>query len=624
MERRLTVILAADVVGYSRLMEFDEVGTLAALKAQREELIDPAIAECNGRVVKLIGDGTLVEFASVVDAVTCAVAIQQCLSERNDGVPDDRRLSLRIGVHLGDVIVEDGDIYGDGVNVAARLEGLAEPGGICLSQQAYDQVETKLDLQVADLGAQQVKNIVRPVRAFRVLHAGMTPYRPYGPMRRSLGAKRLIGLAAVVLLIALGLILGWWQPWVPDVEPASIEAMALPLPDRPSIAVLPFANTSGDPEQEYFADGITDDLTTDLSKLSGLFVISRNSAFAYKGKEIKIREVAENLGVRYVLDGSVRRAGDQVRINAHLTDAISGGNVWAERYDRQLNNIFAVQDEITAHVVRALKVELTDAEAGPDSEKKPPSSLEAYDLVLKARKLLTRFDHKAASEAKALLQRAIELDPSYVEAHSLLGLYYFDEWRLWGNSRQKSLSRALDLASTAAQLNASDPAPHVLLAQVHQFRREFDTANLEADTALALQPNDAVTLANLGSMLRYAGRAKEAATVIERAIRLDPFHPANYLEWLGDAYLFLGRYEECVQAVERGTALNPKFVALHVIAAECYAALGDTRKAREAGAKILHANPHFTIEAFVSYVPFTEESDLKRKVELLRVAGVPD
>ena len=445
---------------------------------------------------------------------------------------------------------------------------------------------------------------------------------PKRAARRS--SKRVALTVAVVVLIAGAGAIAWLRPWEPEVEVASVERMALPLPDKRSIAELPFTNISDDPAQEYFADGMTEDLITDLSKISGLFVIARNSSFSYKGQQVSVRRVAEDLGVRYVLEGSVRRAGDHVRVNAQLVDATTGGQAWAERYDRRLDNIFAVQDAIAEQVVRALKPHLTSAEEKRRDEDPKTTSVEAYEFVLKARGLMTRFDHSAAAEARDLLQRAIKLDPAYGEAYSLLGLYYFDEWRLWGLDRENNLSRALDLARKAAELNPLDPAPHVLLAQVHQFRREFDAANAEADAAFALGPNDAITLANLGSMLRYAHRAEEAAEVVERAIRLDPYHPPNYLEWLSDAYFLLGRYEDCIQAANRGVALDPDFVPMHVLLAECHAALGNVEKARVAGAEILRANPSFTLKAFASYVPFRDKGDLRMKTDMLRRAGVPE
>lgn len=627
MQRRLTTILAADVVGYSRLMGEDEAGTLAALKELRRNLIEPKERQYHGRTVKLLGDGALMEFVSVVDAVSFAAEVQIAMRERNAEAPENRRIVYRMGINIGDIIVDGDDIYGDGVNVAARLEGLCEPGGVCVSRNVFNQVKGKLALTFEDLGEKQVKNIAEPVAVYRLIlddkAAKLVSPVALAPVRT--GPGRRLALATGIALGLLGIAgLLWWQPWAPMVEPASIEAMALPLPDKPSIAVLPFANTSGNSEQDYFADGITDDLITDLSKISGLFVISRNSAFTYKGRAVKVREVAEDLGVRYVLEGSVRRVGDQIRINTQLIDALTGGNVWAERYDREFNNIFAVQDAITESVVQALKLEFTQPQAEPAREEPATSSLEAYELVLKARDLLTEFNHRSAVKAKDLLEQAIALDADYAEAQALLGLFYFDEWRLWGIARDESLSRALELAQQAAELEPSNPGAHVLLAQIHQFRREFEAANSEADKALALEPNDAVTLANLGSMLRYAGRGKDAVTVIERAIRLDPFHPPNYLEWLADAYSLLGRYEDCIRAVKRGLALDPDFIALHVNAAQCYAASGQADKAREAGANILRILPRFTIRAWSSYVPYTHAAELEQNAEWLRQAGVPD
>lgn len=627
MERRLTTILSIDVVGYSRLMGEDEAGTLAALKSLRRDLVDPKARQYHGRTVKLMGDGALMEFASVVDAVSFATEVQMARRQKAARHPAQPKIQFRIGINIGDIIVEGDDIYGDGVNLAARLEAICEAGGVCLSHNAYNQVKGKLDLTFQNLGERQVKNIAEPVTVYQVAlddkaTALVTPLTRGTAMPRRGGRAALFTVAAAILVAIVAL--AWWQPWLPREELASVQRMALPLPDKPSIAVLPFDNLSGDPDQEYFVDGMTEDLITDLSKISGLFVIARNSSFVYKGKAVTVREVAEELGVRYVLEGSVRRVGDQVRINTQLIDATTSGHIWAERYDRKLENIFAVQDAILEKIVQALELHLTDREQAQRAEGAETANLEAYDLVLRARKLLTRFDRAATLEARDLLQRAVELDPTYAEAHSLLGFHFFDEWRVWGEARNQNLARAEELAAKAAQLSSGDPAPHALLAMVYQWRREFTAAEAEIDKTLALEPREAITLSNVGSVLVYAGRGEEAVAALTQAIRLDPFHPPTYLEWLANAYWLRGDDNLCVEVAERGVALDPDYVSLHVVLAVCYGALGLEKDAAAAAAEIQRINPQFTLQAYAAYVPYTDRAVKQRRVELLRAAGVPE
>lgn len=607
----------------------DEAGTLAALKSLRQDLIEPKLRQYHGRTVKLMGDGILMEFQSVTDAVTFAIEVQMAVQQRNDTVPETRRIVFRIGINIGDIIVEDGDIYGDGVNIAARLEGLCAPGGVLLSGHAYEQVKGKLDLDFETLGERRMKNIAEPVTIYAVrLDAKaarlVTPVSP--PATAGRAKRPLTAVAAGMLAVALsGLAaLYWWQPWIEKHQPVAIDRMALALPDRPSIAVLPFDNLSNDPEQEYFVDGLTEDLITDLSQISGLFVIARNSSFVYKDRHVEVRQVAEDLGVRYVLEGSVRRIDRQVRVNAQLIDAMTGGHVWADRFDRDLENIFAVQDAIIGEIVEALELHLTDKEQQQRQKGPGTDSLEAYDLVLRARKLLTRFDREASTKARDLLKRALEIDPAYAEASSLLGFFYFDEWRVWGQGRDRNLDKAEELAARAATLSPEDPSPHVLLAMVYHWRRQFDAARAPLDRALALAPQDSITLSNIGSVLTYEGRGEEARAALEQAIRQDPFHPPNYLEWLGNAYWLLADYEACVEVAERGVALDPDYVSLHVVLAICYASLGRQAEAREAGKEILRINPRFTRSAYASYVPYSDERILARRIEMLRIAGVPE
>ena len=448
MERRLAAILAADVVGYTRLMGADEAGTLARLKALRGEIIDPEIARYNGRIVKLMGDGALVEFASVVDVVACAAAIQRANAARDADLAAGDRLALRIGVNLGDVIVEGEDIYGDGVNIAARLEGLADPGGICISDIVHQSVRAKLDLAFEDLGPQQIKNVAEPVRVYRVrLAPGATGEA--SPAKR---AWRRPAIAAGIAVLALAAGVAVWQrPWEPKVELASVERMAFPLPDKPSIAVLPFVNMSDDPEQEYFADGMTEDLITDLSKVAGLFVISRTSTFVYKGHSVPVRQVSEDLGVRYVLEGSVRRAGDTVRINAQLIDATTGGHLWAERYDGNVTDIFAVQDSFVREIVAALALNLSESEQ-EEIASGQTSNIEAREAFQNGWEHYLRYTPEDNATAAEQFKRAVELDPEYGRAYSALGMVYVRgcQWR-WNKELEMTAGGAFATAVNRPQ-----------------------------------------------------------------------------------------------------------------------------------------------------------------------------
>ena len=486
-QRRLAAVLAADMVGYSRLMGEDESGTLARLTSHRRELIEPAIAARGGRMVKLMGDGALVEFASVVDAVQCAVEIQAAIAGRNAEVPLERRIAFRIGINFGDVIVEDEDLYGDGVNIAARLEGLAAPGGICVSAKVHDEVRGKLDLGFEDLGLQPVKNIARPVRVYRVL----------------------ADAAAAA-----------------DGRPAGEQSAPPPLPDKPSIVVLALQNMSANSEQEYFADGIAEDIITDLSKVSGLLVIARNSAFAYKGRAVDLKQICRELGVRHALEGSVRKAGNRVRITAQLIDGTTGGHLWAERYDRELTDIFEVQDEVTREIVGALKVRLT-----PEERRRVASrgtdNIEAYDCFLRGRELVARHSRDHVIEGRPLLERAIALDSGFAPAHAYLSLgHALDYVNRWSADPDRSLTLASELADRAVQLDESEPQAHYCRAVVHIWQRQLDESIVDARCALALDPNFADAHGTLGAALHYAGRSAEALEQYERMARTQSALPA--------------------------------------------------------------------------------------------------
>ena len=574
-ERRLTTILAADVVGYSRLMAADEAGTLDALKAHRRELIEPKTAEYNGRVVKLMGDGTLMEFASVVDAVTFAVEVQRAVAERNEGVPEDKCIAYRIGINIGDVIIEGDDIYGDGVNVAARLEALAEPGGICVARNVHNQVKGKVDLVFRDLGEQHVKNIPEPVQVFQVVLDETAPASASPPVTGT--RRRLPAIAAGLTLSLLAIAaMAWWASQEPQIEPASEANMAFPLPDKPSIAVLPFNNMSEDRSQDYFADGMTEDLITDLSKISGLFVIARNSSFSYKGRQVKIRQVAEELGVRYVLEGSVRRAGDEVRINAQLIDATTGGHLWAERYDGTLEDVFDLQDRVTEQIVAALAVSLTGAERAEQARHETENAA-AHDAYLQGWAHYKLGTPEDLAEALPFLEEAVQLDPDYAQAHAALASLYWDVFKNdWAFDLGMPSTRAESRANEHLEKALDKPTPlaHVLQARMFAAWSFFDDAVVEAEMAVALDENDASALAGLANALVQADRPAEGLDTIEQALRLDPHHPPNYLITLGAAQFGLERYEEAAAAFERAVRRNPDNELPLIYLAASYGHLG--------------------------------------------------
>ena len=575
-QRRLAAILAADVVGYSRLMEQDEAGTLAALKARRHNVLAPLVAQHNGRVVKVMGDGVLVEFGSAVDAVQCAVELQKGFTGANEGVPEGRHIVLRIGINLGDVIVEGSDLYGDGVNIAARLESLAEPGGIHVSASVYDQVKRKLASGFDELGPHKVKNIVEPVLVYRV--------------RRQ---STLNG------------------------EPTGEEQHPLTLPAKPSIAVLPFTNMSTDPEHETFADGLTEDLITDLARNPRLFVIARNSTFAYKGKSVDVRRIARELGVRYLLEGSARRAAGKVRINVQLIDAIGGGHMWAERFDRNLEDIFAVQDEVTAKIVEALAGRLVAPPA-----RNRPKNIEAYDLCVRGRVLTATSagSPEAVREAALLLGQAIVLDPGYAEAYRWLG---FNRWSAWAHCNEPMEPNrriAVELAEKAVALDPNDAGNHWVLGYLLAYERRWLEVNAEFAKALELDPSNADALAALTDITVMNGQAAAAIEHIEKALRLDP-HPSGWYYWeLGLAQYAAGQYATAVKTLRKEATYRS---GSRRILAASLAQLGQLEEARREAMLFMASNPRFTIGFWAVTQPYND-TVLAHFVEGYRKAGLPE
>jgi adenylate cyclase len=624
IERRLTSILAADVVGYSRLMAADEAGTLASLKAIRRELIEPKTTEHHGRVVKLMGDGTLMEFGSVVAAVNFAVDLQRTMAERNADVPEDRRITYRIGINIGDIIVQGDDIYGNGVNVAARLEAMAEPGGICVSRTVFDHVKGKVEIGFEDLGTQKVKNIPEPVQTFKVLldSAAVEHTIVANPAAKRTLHWPMVAGALIVLVILSGALL-WQRPWEPRVEPASVENMAFPLPDKPSIAVLPFTNMSDDPNQEYFVDGMTEDLITDLAKIESLFVIARNTVFTYKGKSVVVPDVARELGVKYVLEGSVRRVGDMVRINTQLIDGVSGAHVWAERYDGALTDIFALQDEVTSEIVAQLQITLTPDQQNRQNRKRANNSA-AYDAYLRGWQLYRRHTPEDFAEAIPHLKRAVELDPNYGQAWAALASVYWithrkgSAWSLivnpdksnsvsWNGARNKT-----EIYLRQAMRNPT-PLAHQIESQISWDYRQFERALSEARQAVALDQNDPEGHLAMAWALIFSGRAEAAIASTETAIRLDPNFPGSHLFALGTAQLMLERYDEAQATLQRALAFIPEDLGILVPLSIANARTGRQEEAKAAlqNYKRIFLVNSPKIENYMPWWPFMRETDIR-------------
>src|SRR5262245_11257004 len=584
VERRLAAILAGDIAGYSRLMGVDEEGTLRQLKAHRKELVDPKIVEHRGRIVKTTGDGMLVEFVSVVDAVRCAVDIQREMAERNAETPPNRRIEFRFGINVGDIISDESDIYGDGVNVAARLEALAEPGGILVSRNVHDQVRDKLSFGFEDMGEQAVKNIARPIGVHRVSLAETTTE------------------AAV--------------------KSTATRRTELASSQRPSIAVLPFANMSGDLEQEYFADGISEDIITGLSKLRWFFVIARNSSFAYKGKTIDVKRAARELGVRYVLEGSVRRAGNRVRITAQLIDASTGNHVWADRYDGDLTDIFALQDEITKKVVAAIEPRLLEAE-GARALTRAPADLDAWELVARASSIFWRMTPADSEAAISLYREAVRLHKSYAPAHNMLAVALLMSGFVGWTAMSTNVKEAADLAARAAELDGSDPWAHLALGQLATMRKMTETAVHAFQRALELNPNFAAAHGFLGYALALDGQSEPAMEHLTQALSLSPHDPQNivFMIGLGQAHYQAGRYNEAVKYTQNVAQQRQEHFGAHRQLCASLAQAGRMEEAWATLERLKQLQPNVSLAWVKQNLPLTPEA-MKHYLDGLHKAGL--
>jgi len=622
LERKLAAILYADVAGYSRLTGEDEEGTHRALSAHLDG-ITAAIQRHNGKVMHFAGDAVLADFATASDALLCAAAVQRELEERTEDLPDERKIRFRIGVNLGEVIVDRGEIYGDGVNIAARLESLAEPGGICVSGTVYDAIGNKLPLDFTFLGEQSVKNIDKPVRAYaaRLRSGADLPEPSTRAKTRRTDRRALAATVAGLLVIGIGM-LAWWQPWQAREEPATDRPTDVTLPDKPSIAVLPFDNYSGDEEQEYFADGMTEDLITDLSKVSGLFVIARSSSFVYKGREVDVREAARELGVRYVLEGSVRKAGDRVRINAQLIDATTGGHMWAERYDRQLTDVFALQNEVIEQIVTALAVRLTPQESERVT-RRSTTDVAAYDHFLRGQALARTANYEQARE---FYQKAIDTDPGFARAYGAMSVSYAltGVQYGWSTEPQSAMDRALSLAKKAASIDDDIPQVQFALSLAYLIHRRFDEAVEASRRAIELDPGYADAYGLLAWIYSHAGNPTEGLRVLHKSEPLNPHQSAGMLGVWGLAHFQADHLEKAIEAFEAGRDSNPELMASRIYLTAAYVRSGRQDDAEWEATEILTLNPDFSAERWIKTQPYKNSAQLDRLRDDLRRAGLPE
>jgi TolB-like protein/class 3 adenylate cyclase/Tfp pilus assembly protein PilF len=634
--RKLSAILSADVKGYCLLMTRDEASTIQTLKEYRI-IMSEIINQHNGRVVDAPGDNIMAEFSSVVNAVQCSVEIQKILKEKNAELPDEKRLEFRIGINIGDVVQDGGSLYGEGVNIAARIEGLAEPGGICISRGAYDHIRNKLGFGYEYLGEHDVKNIKHPVRVYNILTSQEDAGKLVGEKPKPL-LKSWVWSAIVVAIIILTLV-GYQlfqKITAPEFEPAAIKNMAFPLPEKPSIAVLAFDNMSDDPKQDYFSDGLTKDIITALSKASDMFVIDHNSISTYKGKEVEVNQVAEELGVQYVLEGSVRKSGDRVRITTQLIDSLSGHSLWAERYDKDLKNIFAIQDEITLSIIKELQINLTEGER--IRLRSDTKNLEAWICFIKSRAYYKNFKKEEYAKGIKLLERAVELDPEYTSSWAILGLYHYNFYkRDWSNTSELaavSRKRGIALVEKALEMDEYNIVALNSRAGIYLHERQWDKALAMLEKSITSQPSDSIALSTLAKYKFCLGKFEEAIEHGKKGIRLDPFHSSWQLWYLARAYNWSGQYKEGLEVYERILKLCEKenctegtIAAVRTEIAMSYMGLGMEKKARTQIVESLRLHPTLaSLENRRKYFSkrFVDQSYVEKIIDTLRKAGAPE